>query len=507
MPSKSVKSLALAAVGAALALKCVLFLRKAYIQSPLARIPGPWWAPLLYSRSLLAIGATIAGWTLYPLKTLQAHRRHGSVFRLGTTWISVSRGDIARSVLQSDAIDKPAFVYQTFRYNEYGDNLFTTLSHEEHKRMRKAIAPAFAIQHLRSVETYFSRNFNVLSEQLDKLIDVSPTGEVVHDMWQKLKLFMADCLGDSSFGGSFDSLKSCHGPARVPDLVYQIFSLKVLMAILTFLKHFPNPILHDAHAKTSELASYIEPLVDDRISGNTRRDDLLQVLVEGVSTMDIEQGYGDVGRLARNEIIANSLLMLSGGINTSSRSMAFLLINIIRHPHVYKTLQQEVDNTPLDPQTGLIPPEVCKQLPYLSACVNETLRLYGVTWIVRVLNCDLQASEFFFPKGTTIMVPLFVLMRDPSTWDNPDDFIPERFLDGSKKDNAGFLPFSTGEYTCIGRNFALNVMKICLANLLKKYEFDDVNPNHNLELFVDGFTSLRYLPYLMKVRKHRNLEP
>ena len=82
--------------------------------------------------------------------------------------------------------------------------------------------------------------------------------------------------GDSSFGGSFGSLKSKEGPAKVPDLVYQIFSRKVVMAVLTFLKYFPNPILHDAHAKTSELASYIEPLVDERISGRTNRDDLLQ---------------------------------------------------------------------------------------------------------------------------------------------------------------------------------------------------------------------------------------
>ena len=47
------------------------------------------------------------------------------------------------------------------------------------------------------------------------------------------------------------------------------------------------------------------------------------VLVHGASTIDIEEGYGDAGRLARNEIIANSLLMLSGGINTSSRSKKF----------------------------------------------------------------------------------------------------------------------------------------------------------------------------------------
>ncbi|TPX36561.1 hypothetical protein SmJEL517_g01212 [Synchytrium microbalum] len=505
MDQSNARTLILSGVAAAVVVRFLFHLRKVYT-SPLATLPGPWWLPLLESRTLIAIGCTLSGWTVYPLKHLAVHRKYGPVARVGTTWISLARPDIARYILQSDAIDKPAFVYKTFRYNEYGDNLFTALDHGEHKRMRKAIAPAFGIQHLRSVEGGFYENFGILATQLDKLIDASPNGEIHENVWQKLKLFMADCLGDSAFGGSFGSMTSTTGAAKVPDLVYAIFSKKVLMSVLSFLKYFPNPILHDAHAKTSELAAIIEPLIDDRIAGKTRRADLLQVLVDGASASDTDGPLGDAERLARNEIVSNSLLFLSGGINSTSRTMAFMLISLIRNPIAYKKLQQEIDNTPVDPLTGYIPPEVCKQLPYLNACINETLRLHGVTWVVRDLNRDVRFGEFFFPKGTSVMVPLFVLMRDPDVWENADAFIPERFLDGSKKDAAGFLPFSSGEYNCIGRNFALNVTKICIANLLKRFEFGDVDPNHSLELIVDGFTSLRYLPYMMTVRKHRTVE-
>ncbi|TPX37683.1 hypothetical protein SmJEL517_g00550 [Synchytrium microbalum] len=500
---KNAKILVSSGIAAAVVVKFLWFVQKTYVTSPLAKIPGPWWMPLL-SRTFSAIACTIMGWTLFPMKLLHDHRKYGPIIRVGSTWITVCRGDVAKYLLLSNAIDKPDFIYRTLRYNEYGDNLLTTLDHGEHKRIRKAIAPAFGIQHLRSVEAYFAQNFTVLASVLDKSIDGSPNGEITEDVWQKLKLFMADCLGDSAFGGSFEAQTTTSGAARVPDLAYAIFARKVLMAILSFLKYFPNPILNDAHAKTSELASIIEPLIDDRIAGKSRRDDLLQVLVDGASASEIEEESGD--KLTRNEVVANSLLFLTAGISTSSRSMAFLLISLVRNPVAYKKLQEEIDNAPVEPSTGNISPEVCKQLPYLNACVNETLRMFGFTWVVRVLNRDVHVAELLLPKATGVIIPLFVLMRDPATWENPDSFIPDRFLDGSRNDNAGFLPFSTGEYNCIGRNFALSVVKICMANLLRKFDFEGVDPNHSMELVVDGFTTLRKLPYLMKVRKHRQVE-
>ena len=72
------------------------------------------------------------------------------------------------------------------------------------------------------------------------------------------------------------------------------------------------------------------------------------------------------------------------------------------------------------------------------------------------------------------MLHLFVLHRHEALWDQPDAFMPERFLGAArdKIDRFQYLPFGVGHRTCIGERFALVEVGILIASLIKRFRFD-----------------------------------
>ncbi|KAH8555620.1 cytochrome P450 [Umbelopsis sp. PMI_123] len=61
----------------------------------------------------------------------------------------------------------------------------------------------------------------------------------------------------------------------------------------------------------------------------------------------------------------------------------------------------------------------------------------------------------------------------PDYWDEPEKFIPERWLDPvkSKERAMASLSFSAGSRNCIGKVFALQEMRVCIATLVRNFEF------------------------------------
>ena len=77
----------------------------------------------------------------------------------------------------------------------------------------------------------------------------------------------------------------------------------------------------------------------------------------------------------------------------------------------------------------------------------------------------------FVPKGASIIISPRFLGRDPKTFEDPDEFKPERFLDEKTTANAfSYVPFSAGPRNCIGQKFAMLELKTIIAKVLRKFE-------------------------------------
>lgn len=177
---------------------------------------------------------------------------------------------------------------------------------------------------------------------------------------------------------------------------------------------------------------------------------------------------------------------------------------LILHPDSEKKVFEDV--TRYAQGSTQITIEQCDKMEYLSAFVKEVMRLYPPVGMVVRSNsrkCNLLGSTI--PKGTRIVIPVYLLHRHPLYWTDPDVFKPERWLksgNGSQvcSHHFAFLPFSCGPRNCIGQRFAMYEAMLVLAPLIREFTFS-LAPSMEGEIKLKNFITLKSDPAL-KVLAH-----
>lgn len=135
-----------------------------------------------------------------------------------------------------------------------------------------------------------------------------------------------------------------------------------------------------------------------------------------------------------------------------------------------------------------------QDLPYLRACVQETIRLWPTTLVVlRDSTTPTEWNGAVAPAGTSFVILSSFFHRDEQLLPYADRFAPGIWLDGRAAGNPSLLPFSGGPARCPGRDLVLLVTSTLLAALLERHEFRlrppiRLNPPHPLPRALDHFT-------------------
>ncbi|KAL9273795.1 Drimenol monooxygenase-like protein [Drosera capensis] len=117
------------------------------------------------------------------------------------------------------------------------------------------------------------------------------------------------------------------------------------------------------------------------------------------------------------------------------------------------------------------------QLTYLQSIIKETLRLYPpVPFLIpRKADANVELCGHIVPKDAQVWINSRAIGRDPSQWENPDSFEPERFL-GSEVDFKGqhfeLLPFGAGRRICPGIPLATRSLPLILGSLIHSFDWD-----------------------------------
>jgi cytochrome P450 len=215
-----------------------------------------------------------------------------------------------------------------------------------------------------------------------------------------------------------------------------------------------------------KIDSYLFDLIAQKRKKSAQGTDLIGTL--------IDMGWND--QLIRDQLVT----MLIAGHDTSTASLAWALYFLGKYPHIQEKVVDELksvlgDNLPRHDQLST--------LPYLGAVIDEALRLYPPIHLgSRFATKELSYKGYRIKKGERILYSIYLSHRDPAYWENPNEFMPERFL-GDKKPATNayhYLPFGKGTRNCIGLAFADVEVKVVLARLLQTYRFelvkDDVRP-------------------------------
>ena len=206
--------------------------------------------------------------------------------------------------------------------------------------------------------------------------------------------------------------------------------------------------------------------------GKNKNVDMLQLMLDAETT----SADGQVQRLTDEEIIANTLLILVAGYETTSSLLTFCTYCLAMNPEIQDRLRQEIEEA-VAADAGEIKYDTIMNLKYLDAVINETLRLYipSVNVQRNVTNdYEFKSLGLKVKKGSKIMIPLYAIHHQEEFFPDPFKFDPERFMP-ENKDNLipyTFLPFLLGPRNCIGARFALLEAKTALASVLIKYNIN-----------------------------------
>ncbi|KAK4489013.1 hypothetical protein RD792_004805 [Penstemon davidsonii] len=166
--------------------------------------------------------------------------------------------------------------------------------------------------------------------------------------------------------------------------------------------------------------------------------------------------------------------IFAGGTDTTSTALEWAMTELLRHPIVMNKLQKEVREILRDKQD--ITSHDLEKMHYLKAVVKETLRYHTpIPFLARVAREDVKVMGYEVEAGTMIITNAWAIGRDPASWDEPEKFNPERFLNSSidfKGLDFELLPFGAGRRRCPGIGFAMASVELVLANVVQKFEWE-----------------------------------
>ncbi|XP_015919999.1 cytochrome P450 2J6-like [Parasteatoda tepidariorum] len=167
---------------------------------------------------------------------------------------------------------------------------------------------------------------------------------------------------------------------------------------------------------------------------------------------------------------------------------------------VQKKVQQEISEVLLDERE----PEFLdqKSMPYTHAVILEVMRWKSIVPlnVPRYTTADTTIGEYKIPKGTTVMANFWAVHHDPRHWEDPDSFLPERFLEPDRKSirkSSSYMPFSVGKRACPGETMAYMEVFLYFVSILQNFNVmlpKEVKPTFEAELTV----TYQLKPYLVQ---------
>lgn len=202
--------------------------------------------------------------------------------------------------------------------------------------------------------------------------------------------------------------------------------------------------------------------------------------------------------------------MFTAGTDTSSSTVEWAIAELIRHPKVLARVRQELDL--VVGQDRLVMDSDLPQLTYFQAVIKETFRLHPSTplSLPRMAAESCEIDGYHIPKGSTLLLNVWAIARDPKEWSEPLEFRPERFLPGGERPNADVrgndfevIPFGAGRRICAGMSLGLRMVQLLTATLVHAFDWklaDGMKPEELNMMEAFGLTLQRAVPLTVHPR-------
>ncbi|EKM50335.1 uncharacterized protein PHACADRAFT_201174 [Phanerochaete carnosa HHB-10118-sp] len=435
---------------------------------PLARYPGPLLCKLSKGWLMYYTGST--GKTYAYIH--QLHQLYGDVVRIGPNELSIRHKDACVAAVGPKGLPKGPY-YDTRLYD--GEPSLEGIRDPALHAVRRR--PWTRAMNSASMKYYEELIYNTVGDLVSGLKE--RVGGPV-DIADWMSLFAYDFMGRIAFTYEYNMLKlgkDTHGLRQMVENCF--FDLRWIAHIPWFiplLKFMPGAgkDLDDLKAAGTKVALH-------RVSLGSTRPDLFHHLMD-------EDGH-EPTKPKPEMVVIDGTLAIVAGADTTSSALSHLWALLLREPAYFERLRKEVDEA----FSGADNIDFVKQakMPYLNACLNETLRLLppllsGIQRRVERGSGGKMVGPYYIPEDTQISLVSYAIHRSIDSFSPlPETFWPDRWLaqeeytlpsgelipaDDVHTNRDAFMAFSQGPAVCAGKNVALAEMRAVVCAVLRNFD-------------------------------------
>ncbi|XP_064457758.1 cytochrome P450 4V2-like [Ornithodoros turicata] len=416
------------------------------------------------------------------LSSAQTHRNFVGYLGIAPV-VVLQTPDAAEALLASRLNNRKPFVYK-FLEPALGSRNMLTSSGEIWSKKRRLIAPSFHRKNSESFLMCFNKEANCLMERIEKRLDDSPSVPIS----QYIRHSTVQSIFAAAMGVTLDDA-TAQQYSRCMHLVEYNF---IVRAFRPWTWYQP---LYDVTREGTWFKNEFRKLFDTCCQVLERRrwlnaqEHTLGHPVTAESThhrkchrtcLDVllEKHHEDPD-YSEQEIMEDMNLMIGAGYETTTSAAVHCLYLICLSSQIQQKVHEEQDRIFADDINRDVTAEDIDNMEYLSCCLKETFRLLPpLPYIARVLDHEIVIDGNVIPKGVTCAVDIFGIHRNPAWFQDPQEFIPERFMHDAEKEwhPYSYIPFSAGPRKCIGQEFSSVQIKVILSKLFRRFTFEPQKP-------------------------------
>ena len=268
--------------------------------------------------------------------------------------------------------------------------------------------------------------------------------------------------------------------------------------VFPWLRYFPNKNIRDviegSNIRNKITYKFVEEHRASYVPGIIR--DVTDAML-AAEAEELENGGGKMDHPSFMMLI-NEIFV--AGVETTATTIQWMLLFLAKWPDTQDKLRSELQKTDFES----LDTEKSSFLPYTFAAIHEAQRLGSVTPIItHKATRDTSLSGYHIPKDTNFLLNFYAVMHDENVFENPDQYIPERWINksGEYEPNPSILlPFGAGPRVCPGRQLASMVLFIFITKLVTNFFFEEMEGQENS---MDADMGLTISPRDLKLRLTR----